>query len=132
MFSRAGVIALVIATIEAGSPLRGDEKRGYIEHILNQEIALSFDGDVSLSSFLHVLSKKLTGRDGVPVRAVFLRAAFLEVDKDYPDASQITVRFPADAKRMPASTALRMALSQCPGGVATFLVRGGLIEVTTR
>jgi hypothetical protein len=57
--------------------------------------------------------------------------AFREEFADAPDVYDTPIRFPAHPKTMPAASALRIALSQIPTNNATYLVRRGIVEVTT-
>lgn len=57
--------------------------------------------------------------------------AFKTEDPDAPDINETPIKFPPFPQQMPLATALRLALAQVPGGHATYLVRNGMIEVTT-
>lgn len=59
------------------------------------------------------------------------KTAFREEHPDAPDVTDVPVRFPDTPRRMTFGRALRYALSRVPTDNATFLVRGGTLEITT-
>src|SRR5262249_28846341 len=57
--------------------------------------------------------------------------AFKEANPDAPDIYDTQVKCPPYPRHMSVVTALRVALSKVPTRNATFLLRGGFVEVTT-
>lgn len=94
----------------------------------------AFQGPMILKEILGVLQDNLDKRykddDVLPI--LVDEQAFKEENPDVPSVLESQVRFPPFPRRMTVATALRVALAQVPTNNATFLVRAGYLEVTTR
>jgi hypothetical protein len=83
---------------------------------------------VKFKTFLEYLDQKLSGQ-----APLFLdKEAFMaELGADVPDPMEEEVALPGTPARMKGAMALRSALSQIGKGNATYLIRNGMIEITT-
>jgi hypothetical protein len=83
----------------------------------------------ALAHFQDKLSKKYKQQDVLPM--LVDAAAFKAEEPDAPDIYLTEVKFPPFPMRMPVGMALRVALSKVPTGNATYLLRQGVVEITT-
>ncbi len=94
----------------------------------------AFQGPMILKEILGVLQDNLNTRykddDVLPILVDV--QAFKEENPDAVSVLESQVGFPVFPRRMTVATALRVALAQVPTNNATFLVRAGYLEVTTR
>ncbi|MBI3824115.1 MAG: hypothetical protein HY289_15715 [Planctomycetes bacterium] len=86
-----------------------------------------FQERIKLKVFLEALNDKL----GNAVPAIVDKEAFTAEAADLPDPSEEDVVLPASPARMKAVQMLRIVLSQIGKGNATYVIRNGVIEITT-
>jgi RNA polymerase sigma factor (sigma-70 family) len=117
-----------------GSPVRQRSSERIIR-LLQDEIDLHKVSEVSLKlkDVFELLSDKLSAKAGRDVVILVNDQAFRAMNPDY-SLRQIfgeEVEFPAFPRKISIETALRIALSKITTGNGTYLVRAGLLEVTT-
>jgi hypothetical protein len=118
----------------AKAPEKGPAKIRELLAVLNEVIDLKdFQQDMTLKEALGLFQEKLNAKykeeDVLPI--LVDDAAFKSADPDAPDVYDTPVRFPPFPRKMPAATALRIALSKIPTKNGTYLLRQGFVEVTT-
>jgi hypothetical protein len=97
--------------------------------LLDEVMPFNLDGQVSLSEVVRMLSS--FAQEMLPdYRVVVDEAAFKAIDADGILDTPVTFR-PSNAKRLPVREVLHLALKQLPIKGATYLVRPGIIEITT-
>jgi hypothetical protein len=89
---------------------------------------------MTLKEALQEIRKRLKDRyRDVEVFPILVDAeAFKEANPDAPDVYDTQVKFPPFPQRMSVAHALRLALSKVPTNDATYLIRRGVVEVTTK
>jgi RNA polymerase sigma factor (sigma-70 family) len=122
------------AVAQADVPRRPEASERVIQ-LLNEVIDLDKVTEVKLKlkDILELLADKMTTRSGKEVMVLINIEAFKAKNKKYTTARILDqdVEFPAFPKRMAIATALGIALSKIPTKDATYLIRGGNLEVTT-
>jgi hypothetical protein len=114
-------------------PLREHAKDALarIGELLDQEIDMrDFQLPMSLKEALGLLYEKLNA-DGKELPIIVDADAFKREDLDAPDIYETPVRFPPFPKKMTIGVALQRALKCVASGNATYIVKGGAIEITT-
>lgn len=78
----------------------------------------------------HVATAGVLGKDlGLPILVDM--QSFKDAEPDAPDIYESQVRFPPYPKRTTVATALGLALAQVPIGDATYVIRRGVVVITT-
>jgi hypothetical protein len=92
-----------------------------------------FQAPMTLKEALQLIQDKLIARykdeDVLPI--LVDAAAFKADDEDSGDIYDAQVKFPPYPRRMTVGMALRVILSQVPTRTATFILRNGVVEITT-
>ncbi|HYT91815.1 MAG TPA: hypothetical protein VEL76_24080, partial [Gemmataceae bacterium] len=126
------LLALLVAgeRVAAQPPAKIRELQALLNEIIDMK---DFRAPMTLKEALGLLQDKLNakfqGDDVLPI--LVDEAAFKAVDPDAPDVYDTEVRLPPFPRRMSVATALRFALAKIPTKNATYLLRQGMIEVTT-
>jgi hypothetical protein len=103
--------------------------------LLNDSLDMrDFQAPMTLMQALKLIQMHLKDRNkDEDVFAVLVDAeAFKEENPDAPDIYDTQVKFPPFPLRMSVANALRVALSKVPANNATYLIRRGVVEVTTK
>jgi len=103
--------------------------------LLNDSLDMSgYQAPMTLMETLKLIQKDLKDRykeeDVFPV--LVNAEAFKEANPDAPDVYDTSVKFPPFPQRMSVANALRLALSRVPTNDATYLIRRGVVEITTK
>jgi hypothetical protein len=85
---------------------------------------------MSLKEALMLLSEKVA-KQNAELPFLVNTEAFKAWNPDMPDIYDTQIRFPPYPRKMSIATALGIILSQVPDGNACYIVRNGLVEVTT-
>jgi hypothetical protein len=111
-------------------PLKIRELAAVLDEIMDMK---DFQTPMTLKEALGLLQDKLNAKykedDALPILVDV--EAFKKDDPDAPDVYETQVKFPPFPRRMSVATALRLALSGVPTKNATYLLRRGVIEITT-
>jgi hypothetical protein len=111
-------------------PLKIRELAAMLDDIMDMK---DFQPPMTLKEALGLFQEKLAAKykdeDVLPI--LVDAAAFKQADPEAQDVYLSEVKFPPYPRRMTVGMALRLALSQVPTGNATYLLRRGVIEVTT-